>query len=72
MPVPVVALGLAVKGAKMLAKKRGKAGVAKRVGRGRRRRARLTATDMLELTQIKNILGKTAAAQAMPFYLRRR
>lgn len=37
----------------------------------RRRRARLTQGDMMELANIKNILGKTAAANALPFYLGR-
>lgn len=37
----------------------------------RRRRARLTSRDMSELMQIKNILGRTAAAEAIGFYLRR-
>jgi hypothetical protein len=36
----------------------------------RRRRRRLTQTAMIELTQIKSILGKTAAANALPFYLK--
>lgn len=37
----------------------------------RRRRARLTQGELMELNQIKNILGKTAAANALPFYLGR-
>lgn len=41
-------------------------------GRRRRRRRRLTQTDLAELTQIKMVLGKSAAAAAMPFYLGRR
>lgn len=41
-------------------------------GRRRRRRARLTQSQMLELTQIRNILGRTAAANALPFYLGRK
>lgn len=36
------------------------------------RRRRLTNSDMIELTSIKNTLGKTAAAEALPFYLGRR
>lgn len=38
--------------------------------RRRRRRKRLTASDIAELNNIKNILGKTAAANALPFYLK--
>lgn len=38
----------------------------------RRRRTKLTQGQILELTQIKNILGKTAAANALPFYLKAR
>lgn len=37
----------------------------------RRRRKRLTAQDIGELSHIKAILGKTAAATALPFYLGR-
>lgn len=37
----------------------------------RRRRKRLTAQDIGELSHIKAILGKTAAANALPFYLGR-
>lgn len=37
----------------------------------RRRRARLTKSALLELTTIKTTLGKTAAAEALPFYLGR-
>lgn len=52
------------------------AGAVKGVGigvkrRGRRRRTRLSAREMAELSFIKNTLGKTAAAAAMPFYLGR-
>lgn len=36
----------------------------------RRRRRRLTASDIADLNNIKNILGKTAAANALPFYLK--
>lgn len=39
--------------------------------RSHRRKRRLTNSDMVELTQIKNTLGRTAAAEALPFYLRR-
>lgn len=39
--------------------------------RRRRRRARLTPSEMAELSQIRAILGKTAAANALPFYLGR-
>ena len=38
----------------------------------RRRRARLTQSELMELTNIKNILGRTAAANALPYYLGRR
>ncbi len=37
----------------------------------RRRRARLSSREMMELTQIKSILGRTAAANALPFYMGR-
>ncbi len=37
----------------------------------RRRRARLTQGELMELTQIRNILGRTAAANALPFYMGR-
>jgi len=43
----------------------------KGTGMRRRRRARLTQSELLELTNIKNILGRTAAANALPFYLGR-
>ncbi len=36
----------------------------------RRRRKHLTATNINELMHIKNLLGKTAAANALPFYLK--
>lgn len=39
--------------------------------RKRRRRARLTMSEIQELIQIKNILGKTAAANALPWYMGR-
>lgn len=39
--------------------------------RRRRRRRRLTNSEIIELTNIKNILGKTAAASALPYYLGR-
>lgn len=38
----------------------------------RRRRSRLTAGDLNELSMLKSTLGKTAAANALPFYLGRR
>jgi hypothetical protein len=38
----------------------------------RRRRKLLTQGAITELTMIRNILGKTAAANALPFYLGRR
>jgi hypothetical protein len=37
----------------------------------RRRRARLTPSELAELSQIKAILGRTAAANALPFYMGR-
>jgi hypothetical protein len=39
--------------------------------KSRRRRARLTASELAELSQIKSILGRTAAANALPFYMGR-
>ena len=39
--------------------------------RRRRRKKRLTTSEIAELMHIKNILGKTAAANALPFYLGR-
>jgi hypothetical protein len=47
---------------------RGKGGAVKK---RRRRRARLTQSELMELTNIKNILGRTAAANALPYYLGR-
>lgn len=41
-------------------------------GYRRRRRRYLTQADMNTLMQIKNTLGKTAAAQALPYFLGRR
>jgi hypothetical protein len=41
------------------------------LGKKRRRKARLTTRELYELTNIKNILGRTAAANALPFYLGR-
>lgn len=41
-------------------------------GKHKRRRRRLTQTDLAELSQVKQVLGKTAAANALPFYLGRR
>lgn len=40
--------------------------------RRRRRRRRLTQQDLAELSMIKMTLGKTAAANALPYYLGRR
>ena len=37
----------------------------------RRKRKRLTHGEMLEIIQIKETLGKTAAATILPFYLGR-
>jgi len=48
-----------------------KLGKKKATPRRRRRRARLTTREMMELTTLKNILGKTAAANALPYYLGR-
>ncbi len=39
--------------------------------RRRRRRKRLTQSDFMELAQISSVIGKTAAANALPFYLGR-
>ncbi len=39
--------------------------------RRRRARKRLTQSELHQLTQIKMILGKTAAANALPFFLGR-
>lgn len=50
----------------------GAAGARRGTGKKRRRKARLTASDIGELSHIKSILGKTAAANALPFYLGRR
>ena len=51
------------------------AGLKKKMGIGvtkkRRRRARLTHAELMELNQVKNILGRTAAANALPYYLGR-
>lgn len=38
----------------------------------RRRRQKLTQSDLNTLMQIKNTLGKTAAAQALPYFMGRR
>lgn len=62
MPVPVVAAVTAVKAIRG----RGKRGRGKV---GRRRRTKLTKSAMNELLFIKTAIGKTAAANAMPFYL---
>lgn len=37
----------------------------------RRRKPRLTQGDLMELTHVKTILGRTAAANALPYYLGR-
>ena len=75
MPLPAI-LGL---GASFLGRG-GLAAVAKKVGvpagfgvakKKRRRRARLTMRELNELNHIKSILGKTAAANALPYYLGR-
>ena len=39
--------------------------------RRRRRRRRLTQSELEQLAHIKSILGKTAAANALPFFLGR-
>lgn len=49
-----------------------KAGIGVRPTKRRRARRRLTAGELQELSQIKAILGKTAAANALPFYMGRR
>lgn len=41
-------------------------------GGKRRRKTKLTMSDKLELSWIKNTLGKTAASEALPFYMGRR
>lgn len=46
-------------------------GSGKNGGRRRRRRAKLSQGELAELNQIKAILGKTAAANALPFYMGR-
>jgi hypothetical protein len=73
-----LAAGLAVGGAKKLLQKKkkatGKTTTAPSAVSGirrRRRKARLTQGDIMELTNIKNILGRTAAANALPYYLGR-
>ena len=40
-------------------------------GKRRRRRRRLTQSELEQLAHIKSILGKTAAANALPFFLGR-
>lgn len=62
-------IGLAKGGAKGAAKKKG--GFFGTQVKRRRRRARITPSEMAELSQIKAILGKTAAANALPFYMGR-
>jgi len=61
------AAGGALEGLGLSAKKKASGG-----GGRRRRKARLTHSDLIELTNVKSILGKTAAANALPFYLGRR
>lgn len=61
-------LGLAGSAAKAVTGKGGILGGAKKK---HRRKSRLTAGDITELTMIKNILGRTAAANALPFYMGR-
>ena len=72
MPIPMAvgALGVAAVKRAIAAKSCKKSGKAPPGGR-RRRRARLTQSEMLELANIKNILGRTAAANALPYYLGR-
>lgn len=74
MPLPLAAAGaaysLAVKAKSAIRRKKG-GRAAPATGRRRRRKARLTAGDFHELSMIKNVLGKTAAANALPFYLGR-
>jgi hypothetical protein len=77
--VMALAAPLAISGAKKLLSKKKKASSPQsNTSRGRssgttrrRRRARLTQGDIMELTNIKNILGRTAAANALPYYLGR-
>lgn len=65
-------LGLASTGVSALARGASKkGGLFGQKPRKRRRRARLTAGDITELSQIKAVLGKTAAANALPFYMGR-
>ena len=45
-------------------------GVGGTQGRRRRRRRKLTAGQLQELAMIKSTLGRTAAANALPFYLK--
>jgi len=71
MPIPLAAAGLALSAAKKAAQKIKPGAKGKAKGKYRRRRARLTHGDILELTNIKNILGRTAAANALPYYLGR-
>lgn len=79
MPFGLLAMGAS---ALLGRRKRGRAAAPRRGGgvsfmrggravRRRRRRSRLTQSELMELTQVKNILGKTAAANALPFYLGR-
>jgi hypothetical protein len=86
MPLPALFLGGGLLARQMARRYGGRAiaagsagslGFSLRGGRGkdpkkrRRRRARLTQSELMELTNIKNILGRTAAANALPYYLGR-
>jgi hypothetical protein len=73
LPAMMAAAPMAQAALRQLKKKKGGSGVRKTVSGQyrRRRRARLTQGELMELNQIKNILGKTAAANALPFYLGR-
>lgn len=64
---PFLVSGLA-SGVRAATKGKGGVGDKKR----RRRRRRLTQSDLTELASVKATLGKTAAANALPFYLGRR
>ena len=67
-PLAMLALKAGVSGAGALARRK-KAAPARGLKRIRRRRTRLTASMLRELTMIKSILGRTAAANALPFYM---
>jgi len=68
-PLAMLALKGGVSGISALASRRRGKTVPKGFRRIRRRKTRLTAGQLRELTMIKSILGKTAAANALPFYL---